>query len=247
MLRSIAAVAALLFASAPAFALVGPSAEDSSFAPHLVMVLNRGVDRAGFCTGVVLAPRVVLTAAHCVVTTDNMRVYYRGAGGEPVLREIAATAIHPLFHPDAPAKRIVSIDLALIETSAPLDGRFSPAPLDETGVMAIGGALTIFGYCVAREGDGKTAGTLRAAKLAARAPQSPILLWAADPDRAGAGACTGDSGGPIVSAASGKVVAITAWSAGDGHGRRCGALTQGPLVAPQAGWIADVMKRWGQR
>jgi hypothetical protein len=247
MLRSIAALAAILFASAPATALVGPSQEDPSFAPHLVMVLNRGVDRAGFCTGVVLSPRVILTAAHCVVATDNMRVYYRGPGGEPVLREIAATAVHPLFHPDAPAKRIVSIDLALIETSAPLDGRFSPAPLDESGVMAIGGALTIFGYGVAHEGDGKTAGTLRAAKLTARAPQSSILLWAEDPDHAGAGACTGDSGGPIVSVASGKVVAITAWSAGDGHSRRCGALTQGPLVAPQAGWIEAVMRRWGAR
>ena len=246
MLRSIA-LTAMLLASRPAAALVGPSVEDPSFAPHLVMVLNRGVNRAGFCTGVVLAPRVVLTAAHCVVATANMRVYYRGPGGEPVLREIVATAVHPLFHADAPAKRVVSIDLALIETSAPLDGRFSPAPLDETGSMTIGGGLTIFGYGVAREGDGKSAGTLRAAKLAARAPQSSILLWAEDPDHSGAGACTGDSGGPIVSAASGKVVAITAWSAGDGHGQRCGALTQGPLVAPQAGWIDGVLKRWGER
>ncbi len=176
-----------------------------------------------------------------------MRVYYRGAGGEPVLREIAATAIHPLFHADAPAKRIVSIDLALIETSTPLEGRFSPASLDERGAVEIGEALKIFGYGVAQEGDGKTGGALRAAKLTVRAPQSSILLWAEDPGHAGAGACTGDSGGPIVSAASGKVVAITAWSAGAGHGRRCGALTQGPLVAPQAGWIDDVLKHWGQR
>lgn len=248
MHRSIAgaALAAILFAPAPAGALVGPSEEDPSFASHLVMVLNRGVDRAGFCTGVVIAPRVVLTAAHCVVATDNMRVYYRGPGGEPVLREIAATAIHPLYHAEAPAKRIVSIDLALIEIRAPLEARFSPAPLDESGAVEIGEPLKIFGYGLALEGDGKTGGALRAAKLTVRAPQSSILLWAEDPDHAGAGACTGDSGGPIVSAANGKVLAITAWSAGAGHGRRCGALTQGPLIAPQKSWIADVLRRWGE-
>jgi len=241
------ALAALLSAAAPAFALVGPAEDDDSFATHLVMILNRGVDRAGFCTGVVIAPRVVLTAAHCVVSADNMRVYYRGPSGEPVLREIAATALHPRFRPDAPAKRIVSIDLALVETRAPLDGRFSPATLDDKGSVGVGEALRIFGFGVAREGDGKTAGALRAASLVARAPQSSILLWAEDPAHAGAGACTGDSGGPIVSAADGKVVAITAWSAGAGHDRRCGALTQGPLVAPQASWIAGVLKRWGER
>jgi hypothetical protein len=250
MFRSIFRVPAFavrLLAAAPAAALVGPTEDDPSFASHLVMVLNRGVDRAGFCTGVVIAPRVVLTAAHCVVSTDNMRVYYRAPGGAPILREIAATAVHPLFHPDAPAKRIVSIDLALVETRQPLDERFSPAPLDDKGVVAVGEALKIFGYGVAEEGDGKTGGALRAAKLTVRAPQSSILLWAEDPDHGGAGACTGDSGGPIVSTKSGRVVAITAWSAGAGHGRRCGALTQGPLVAPQSGWIDSVLKRWGDQ
>jgi hypothetical protein len=141
----------------------------------------------------------------------------------------------------------VSIDLALVETRAPLEARFSPAQLDETGEARLGAPLRIFGYGVAREGDGKTAGVLRSAKLETRAPLSPILLWAVDPAHQGAGACTGDSGGPIVSASSGAVVAITAWSAGAGHGGRCGALTQGALVAPQAGWIADVLSRWRDR
>jgi hypothetical protein len=250
MFRSIwrdSVLAAAWLAAQPAAALVGPSQEDNSFAPHLVMILNRGIDRAGFCTGVVLSPRVVLTAAHCLASNENMRVYYRSPNGEPILSEIAASAVHPLFRADAPAKRIVSIDLALIETRAPLDERFSPAPLDDKGEAAIGEALKIFGYGVRSEGDGKTAGALRAARLAVRAPQSSILLWAEDPDHGGAGACTGDSGGPIVSAETGKVLAITAWSAGAARGRRCGALTQGPLVAPQAGWIDRVLKGWGDR
>lgn len=247
MIASALAGAAALFVAVPASALVGPAAADNSFASHLVMVLTRGVDRAGFCTAVVLAPRVVLTAAHCVAPLENMRVYYRSPSGEAVLREVAAAAVHPLYRADAPAKRVVSIDLALIETATSLDSRFSPPALDDAGATSVGAPLKIFGYGVAREGDGKTAGVLREAALVTRAPLSAILIWAEDPDHQGAGACTGDSGGPIVSGESGKVVAITAWSAGAGHGSRCGALTQGALVGPQSGWIEGVLKRWGER
>jgi S1-C subfamily serine protease len=244
--RGLAGTAALI-AAHPAWALVGPAEADNSFASHLVMVLNRGVDRAGFCTGVVVAPRVVLTAAHCIVSIDNMRIYYRGEDGEAVLREIMAAAVHPLYRADAAAKRTKSIDLALIETRLPLAARFSPAALDDSGVAKIGQPLRIFGYGVGREGEGKSAGVLRAAKLAVRAPLSAILIWAEDPQHQGAGACTGDSGGPIVSMDGDRVIAITAWSAGAGHGGRCGALTQGALVAPQAGWIDEILRRWGDR
>jgi trypsin len=246
MLRALA-LAATLIAAWPAEALVGPAETDNTFASHIVMVLSRGVDRAGFCSGVVIAPRVVLTAAHCIAAVDNMRVHYRNEAGEPELREIEATAIHPRYHADAAIKRIVSIDLALVRTRSPLQGRFRPAELEESGAMTAGEQLRIFGYGVAREGDGKSAGVLRGANLVTRDPLSPILLWAADPTGAGAGACTGDSGGPIVSAESGRVIAITAWSAGTGHGGRCGGLTQGLLVAPEAGWIDDVLRRWGDR
>ena len=41
-----------------------------------------------------------------------------------------------------------------------------------------------------------------------------------------------------------KVLAITTWSAGTA-GKRCGAVTQGPLLAPQRGWIDSVLKGWG--
>ena len=88
-----------------ALALVGPSSEDKSFAAHVVMVLKRGVDQAGFCTGVVVAPQVVLTAAHCVAATRDMRIHYRDGSGQPVFVEVRAVATHPGFRPDALARR----------------------------------------------------------------------------------------------------------------------------------------------
>ena len=228
----------------PAFALVGPSAEDLSYSSHVVMVLKRAGDRAGFCSGVVVAPRAILTAAHCVAPIRDMRIHYRDDAGQPVLIDVEAVAVHPSYRADAVARRVVSIDLALVRAKAPLDARFSAAVLDDSGAVAVGSQLRIFGYGIAREGEGRSAGFLRSAALRVRAPLSRILLWAEDPNGAGAGACEGDSGGPILSEDSREVLAISTWSAGSG-GRHCGSITQGPLVAPQRGWIDSVLKGWG--
>jgi S1-C subfamily serine protease len=224
--------------------LVGPASEDQSFAAHVVSVLKRGGGSAGFCTAVVVAPQVVLTAAHCVGAIKDLRIFYRDAAGAPVIVEVKAVAIHPGFRADAISKRLASIDLALVQTLTPLDARFSPAALDDSGAAAVGQSVRIFGYGLAREGEGTSGGVLRSALLRVRAPLSSVLLWADDPNGAGAGACSGDSGGPILSSDGAKVLAITAWSDGLGGSRRCGANTQGPLVAPNRAWIAGVLKKW---
>ena len=85
--------------------------------------------------------------------------------------------------------------------------------------------------------------SLRAADLQVRAPASEILLWAADPAETGAGACSGDSGGPIFAADGKTVLAIVAWTSGV-KGHKCGEITQGPLMAPLRDWVGSVMKRW---
>jgi hypothetical protein len=103
--------------------------------------------------------------------------------------------------------------------------------------------VRVIGYGVGREGEGTSAGVLRDAALQVRAPLSKVLLWAEDPSGAGSGGCTGDSGGPIVADDGAKVLAITTWSSGTG-GKRCGAVTQGPLIAGQRAWIDGVLEKW---
>jgi hypothetical protein len=110
----------------------------------------------------------------------------------------------------------------------------------------IGERFRLAGFGVAAEGDERSAGTLRQAIIAARAPLSSILLWAGDPENRGVGACVGDSGGPVFASDAPRVVAITVWATGAGK-RHCGALTQAALLAPQEGWIAGVLAQWGAR
>jgi secreted trypsin-like serine protease len=231
-------------ASAPAPALVGASAPGGALSSAVVMVLNRWAGGAGFCSGIVVAQNIVLTAAHCLAAPKDMRIHFRDESGQPVLVDIEANAVHPLYRAEAQKTRERSIDLALLRTALPLPTRFRAVTLDDGTAIAVGSRFRVAGFGVTQEGAGTSAGELRVGLLAARAPLSPILLWAGDPAHAGTGACTGDSGGPIFAATSDILVAVVDWATGTGP-HHCGDITQAALVAPQRGWIESVLRGWG--
>lgn len=239
VLASATLAAAVL--AGPALAIVGPSIEEGGLSATVLMVLNRSGAVAGFCSGIVVRQDAVLTAAHCVPQGAVIKVHYRD--GETIaLLDVAATARSPGFRPDAIRKRQRSIDLALIRLAKPLPPAFRPAVLGETRATTPGTAYRLAGFGVGREGAADTSGTLRTAQAIAQTPLSDVLLWSRDPQERGGGACTGDSGGPVI-AADDTVVAVIAWSAGVG-GARCGAMSQAVWIGPQRGWIDAVLRDW---
>ncbi len=236
-----ASLAGLVLLAAPAGALVGAS-PDARFADRVAMVLLRGGGEAGFCSALVLDSRTLLTAAHCVKAVRDMAVHYRDASGAPVVIPVEAAVAHPLYRPDAIAARALSIDAALIRTARPLDSSFVGAALASGKGPAVGEPVILAGYGVTRDGDWKSGGQLRSVTLAVRAPASTVLIWAADPGGAVAGACSGDSGAPIWSADGRTAIAIATWAQAP-HGRGCGGLTQGPLLAPLKAWIEETERQ----
>lgn len=230
--------AALALSCARADALVGPTSEAQAYAPHVVMALAQSGRGSGFCSGAVLAPNVVLTAAHCVATPAATRVHFRDGAGAPVLVEVRRIARHPGFRADAVAARVKSIDLALIETKEALPSAFAPVAIGEAAAD-IGAAFDVAGFGVTRPGAASTSGVLRRARLTLRAPLSHVLLWLDSAD--GAGACTGDSGAPVF--ANGALVGIVAFAQGP-NGRGCGGLTQAVRLAPYRGWIEQTIAGW---
>jgi hypothetical protein len=242
-IQSLAIVAALAAGLAPARALVG-AAPDGRFADRVAMVLIRGGDSAGFCSALVLGPRILLTAAHCLRPLRDMAVHYRDDRGGAVIIPVDAAIPHPLYRADAIQARVESIDLALIRTARPLDRRFVAAVIGESEPPAIGARAIVSGYGAAREGDWSSGGTLRSVTLAVREPRSTVLIWAADPAGREAGACSGDSGAPVWSADGSTAIAIVAWAQAP-HGKGCGGLTQGPLLAPLKGWIEETERNLG--
>jgi S1-C subfamily serine protease len=238
--RAAAAAALVLGGFHPARAVVGGIEESGPLARSAVMVLN---SRGGVCSGIVVAPDAVLTAAHCVAGAGEFRVHWRGEDGQPVLIPPVARAIHPAFVANSVAARRRSIDLALLRTPSALPDRFRPVALSASAPAQAAG-VTLGGYGVARDGDARSTGTFRSVGLSAVQPYGPstILLWASGPR--GAGACEGDSGGPMTDGA-GTVVAVTSWAAGE-RNAGCGSMSQGILVAPQRDWLDRTLAGWGR-
>ncbi|MCJ2055953.1 trypsin-like serine protease [Methylobacterium sp. J-048] len=224
--------AALWLAAPPARAIVGGAEAPAGGA---VMVLS---SNGGVCTGVVLAPDTVLTAAHCVAAGREHRVHFRDESGAPVLVEVSGRAIHPGYDAGAASGRRRSIDLALLRTATPLPPFFAPVTLS-AALPRAGERLTLAGYGAARAGDPRSTGTYRSVALPVIEPHGPsrILVWLKGD---AAGGCQGDSGGPITGP-DGAVLALAAWIGG-----ACGGLTQGVLVGPQRGWIDRVLDGWGR-
>jgi S1-C subfamily serine protease len=233
----LAASLALVLVAPAAHAIVGGAEDAGLLSRASVMVLS---SKGGVCSAVVVAPDVVLTAAHCVTGADEHRVHFRDGAGEPILIVPAAKAVHPGYDAKAIEKRTRSIDLALVRLPEPLPARFETATLDPAR-PAKGDPVTVSGYGLARDGDAKTTGTFRAADLTVIEPYGPsqILLWVQG--KGAAGACQGDSGGPMT--AGDTVVAITSWSAGT-KASRCGGITQGILLGAQRSWIDRVVASW---
>jgi hypothetical protein len=235
--------------TAPVFALVGPAREAPEFAPYVVTVLDKtgggsSGGGASFCTASVIAPDVVLTAAHCVSNLSNTRVFFRGGHSQLVLFDVASIAVHPEFRPKIGRKHLISIDLALLRLAEPLPATFKPIELTDSGPVATGQPFRMAGFGRANESVSGTSGVLRAGVLVASGPKSPVLLWLADPDGAGLGGCTGDSGAPVLAIGQPALVAVAIRAKGnDGHS--CGAMTEAVLIGPQMPWVRKTLQAWG--
>ncbi len=218
-----------------ALALGGSAASDGGrLSGRAVMVLG---SRGNACTGTVLAPTIVITAAHCVGGSSRYAVaYHEGAG--PVLQEVAEIARHPGFKANAR----VSIDLALVRLKLPLPARFTPSQLDSGNDDKVGETLTIAGFGLASEGDESSAGRLRQAGVTVLPRYFPRFFRLGRSDE-GALICRGDSGGPVFDADLRLAGVVYGKERSDG--RSCGTVAQAVRIAPQRGWLDGVLRRWG--
>ena len=230
--------------TAPVFALVGPAREAPELAPYVVTVLDKSGGGASFCTASVIAPDVVLTAAHCVSNLSNTRVFFRGGQGQLVLFDVASIAVHPEFRPNIGRKHLISIDLALLRLAESLPPTFKPIELTESGPVATGQPFRIAGFGRADESVSGTSGVLRAGILVASGPKSPVLVWLTDPDGTGLGGCTGDSGAPVLAIGQPALVAVAIRAKGN-NGYSCGAMTEAVLIGPQMPWVRKTLQAWG--
>jgi trypsin len=210
------------------------------------------------CTGTVVAPTLVLTAAHCAV---NMRTGvalgasgYRvltgtvsGSGAEGQVSAVAGVLVYEAFH-----RRVDNGDAALLVLSTPTMAPPIALATAADGSRASAGAVaTVAGWGDARYQQRNLTDRLRSADTVLQAPRwcsrnaPPFFarseICTIDPPAYATGACHGDSGGPLLApvGAEGEFVVIGVTVHGYG---RCS--TRFPTVYTRAALISPWVQSW---
>jgi hypothetical protein len=205
--------------------------------------------RGELCSGAVIAPDLVLTAAHCVLERAQYRVVAVDRRFRPRTVRAVAAAMHPEFVPGTTPRTQPGVDLAILKLAEPLGPEFMPLDPRVAGRVAKGQPVDLAGFGVVGEGNKASARVLRQTRLVSLGTLQVAnrVVVVADEERlaqvSGAGACRGDSGGPIFAGGPGgyQLVGIVSWSSGAFMGRdrsACGGLTAVTPVADHASWIA---------
>jgi Trypsin len=161
-------------------------------------------DGVAYCTGTLVAPNVVLTAAHCVYVTGPGAVSF-DATAAPAGAAVPITwRAHPAF---VPATLENDVGVVLLAAPAPV----APALLPAGNLDALDGAtVRVVGFGRAAPGDTSPARRQSGTAVVTARAQATFSIAPAPSQP-----CIGDSGGPAFATVSGREVIAGVDSYGD--------------------------------
>lgn len=196
--------------------------------------IDADTDSRWRCTGTLVAPDVIITAAHCTEDADS--VYYSFSASRPTSRPDASGATgwtlggsnldaeqsiftDPDWDGDLQIQGLDDIGVIVLDTSVTGVEPATIAPLGTLDGLPRGTLFTLVGFGIHYEkptdGPRKPMPVAGLERSWTTSPLSNLtrdtLMLAASPDdkRGGGTICSGDSGGPVFY--EGLLVAVTSW------------------------------------
>ncbi len=235
----------------PAHAVVG-GATSQDVRGARASTLRVETSRGELCSGAAIAPELVLTAAHCLMGGGAVSVVSLDPRFRTRRHAVVAVLPHPTFVPGTTPRTQPGTDLAMLRLAAPLPTDIVPVTLG--GGLWQGESVSMAGFGLSIENNKNTARRLRETRLvnAGNYTTQNTVKVAVDAEgrgeSPGAGACRGDSGGPVLRGdiRSRDLVGIVSWSSGPLNSRErriCGGFTAITPIAEHRSWISETAAR----
>ncbi len=208
-----------------------PVAAGESYAAHTVAVGDREI----FCSGVIIGPHHILTAAHCQVGLLGGKVYFGVDAAHFENRTITAVTPHPDYCSTTECGSLSSVDdfdILVAEFSGDLPFGFSAVPVAAKADLVAGTKIHLAGY--GANEFGRYEDILKVTEVPMERIHGVSEFQTIE---TASGSCVGDSGGPGFIKKNNQLLVAGITSRGDGPCRSLGIYT---LVDYFSEWIHGV-------